>query len=151
MSRFEEATTDVVDKVQEVIRSKFPELNGVNIEIVMDTKKRKSGGKYVLVKLDKASPILRHISADNINPDGVDYILYIDKNVYNEMSERDRIRIISHGLYHAECDFEKDVPYGVRKPTVQTFYEEIADNKDDDKWAERLDIMAESIYDQDDE
>lgn len=147
MSRFEEATSDVINKVQEVIRSKFPSLNGVNIEIVMDTKKRKNGGTYVLVKLEKASPILRHISADNINPDGVDYILYLDKNVYNEMSERDRVRIISHGLYHSDCDFEKEVPYGVRKPTVQTFYEEIADNTDDAKWAERLDIMAESIYD----
>ena len=150
MSRFEEATSDVIDKVQEVIRSKFPSLSGVNIEIVMDTKKRKSGGGYVLVKLDKSSPILRHISADNSNPDGVDYILYLDKSVYIEMSDRDKIRVIAHGLYHSECDFEKEIPYGVRKPTVQTFYEEIADNSDDDRWAERLDLMAESIYDRDD-
>jgi len=151
MSRFEEATTEIVDKVQEVIRTKFPSLNGVTIEIVMDTKKRKSGGKYVLVKLEKCSPLLRHITATNGNPDGVDYILYLDKNVYHEMSERDRVRLISHGLYHADVDFEKEVPYGVRKPTVQTFYEEIVDNTDDAKWAERLDIMAESIYDRDEE
>ncbi len=150
MSRYEEAESTVVDKVQYVIRNKFPELVGVNIEIVMDTKKRKSGGVYVLVKLDKASPILRHISADNANPDGVDYILYLDKTVYREMSDDDRNKVISHGLYHAECEFEKEVPYGVRKPTVQTFYEEIQDNQDDARWAERLDVMAESIYDRED-
>lgn len=145
-SRFEEATQDVVNKVQEVIRGKFPSLNGCNIEVVMDLKKRKSGGQYTLVKLDKASPILRHISADNANPDGVDYILYLDKTVYNEMSDRDRERVIAHGLYHTDCDFEKEIPYNTRKPTVQTFYEEIHDNQDDDRWAERLDLMAEGIY-----
>lgn len=150
MSRFEEAESSIVDKVQYIIRNKFPELNGVGLEIVMDTKKRKSGGKHILVKLDKSSPILRHISADNTNPDGVDYILYLDKSVYAEMSDDDRNRVISHGLYHADCDFEKEIPYGVRKPTVQTFYEEIADNSDDDRWAERLDLMAESIYDRED-
>ncbi|KFZ25619.1 MAG: hypothetical protein KQ78_02193 [Candidatus Izimaplasma bacterium HR2] len=148
-SRYEEATNDVIDKVNEVIRSKFPQLNGVSIEVVMDLKKRKSGGSYVLVKLDKSSAILRHISADNINPEGVDYILYIDKTVWIELSERDRERVIAHGLYHTDCDFEKEIPYNVRKPTVQTFYEEIADNQDDDRWAERLDLVAESIYDRD--
>ena len=146
-SRFEEATTDIIDKVNEVVRTKFPALNGCNIEVVMDTKKRKSGGKFVLVKLDKASPIVRHISADNSNPDGVDYILYLDKTVYVEMSEDDKTRIIAHGLYHADVDFDKEIPYGVRKPTVQTFYEEIADNQEDARWAERLDLMAEGIYD----
>ena len=151
MSRFEEAVTEVTDKVQEVIRNKFPQLNGCDIEVVMDTKKRKSGGKFTLVKLDKTSPIMRHISATNANPDGVDYILYLDQKVYNEMSDNDRVRIISHGLYHAECDFEKDIPYGVRKPTVQTFYEEIADNDDDARWAERLDLMAEGAYEREDE
>jgi len=148
-SRFEEATTDVMDKVQQVIRNKFPQLNGCHIEVVMDTKKRKSGGKFVLVKLDKTSPILRHISATNANPEGVDYILYLDKTVYVEMSDTDKERIIAHGLYHADTDFEKEVPYGIRKPTVQTFYEEIADNQDDARWAERLDIMAEGIYERD--
>ena len=151
MSRFEEAVTEVIDKVQYVIRNKFPQLNGCDIEVVMDTKKRKSGGKYTLVKLDKTSPIMRHISATNANPDGVDYILYLDQKVYNEMSDNDRERIISHGLYHAECDFEKDIPYGVRKPTVQTFYEEIADNDDDARWAERLDLMAEGVYEREEE
>ena len=128
-SRFEEATTDVVNNVQRVVRAKFPQLNGCNIEVVMDIKKRKSGGKFTLVKLDKASPILRHISADNVSPDGVDYVLYLDKTVYQEMSENDRERIISHGLYYADTDFEKEIPYNVRKPTVQTFYEEIQDNQ----------------------
>jgi len=147
ISRFEEATTEVIDKVQLVIRNKFPQLNGVALEVVMDTKKRKSGGRFQLVKLDKASPILRHISATNSNPDGMDYILYLDQKVYNEMSDADQQRIIAHGLYHADTDFEKEIPYGVRKPTVQTFYEEIADNSDDTRWAERLDLMAEGIYD----
>lgn len=146
MSRFEEAVSEVNDNVQRVISEKFPSLNGCSIEVVMDTKKRKSGGKHILVKLDKASPILRHISATNANPDGVDYILYLDQKVYSEMSDQDRERIIAHGLFHADCDFEKDIPYGVRKPTVQTFYEEIAENSDDPRWAERLDIMAEQLY-----
>lgn len=146
-SRYEEATMDVIDKVQYVIRNKFPQLNGCNIEVVMDLKKQRTGGKYVLVRLDKTTPMVRHISASNDNPDGVDYILKLDKSVYTEMSDTDRERVIAHGLYHADVDFEKENPYNVRKPTVQTFYEEIQDNDDDPRWSERLDLMAESVYD----
>ncbi len=151
MSRFEEAVTEVTDKVNYIIRNKFPQLETCKIEVVMDTRKRKSGGKYVLVKLDKTTPMVRHLSADNTYPDGIDYILTIDKQVYFELNDHDRERIIAHGLYHSDCDFEKDIPYGVRKPTVQTFYEEIQANQDDARWAERLGVMAESIYDRDDE
>lgn len=145
-SRFEEATTDVVEKVNEVIRQKFPQLNDCLIEVVMDTKKRKSGGRFQLVKLDKASPIVKHISADNIHTEGIDYILYIDQTVYHELSDNDKTRLISHGLYHTFMDFEKENPYLIRKPTVQTFYEEIVDNEDDPRWAERLDLLAEGVY-----
>jgi hypothetical protein len=145
-SRFEEATSDVVEKVNYVIRNKFPQLNGCLIEVVMDTKKRRSGGKFVLVKLEKASPIVKHISADNENTDGLDYILYLDRTVFHEMSDDDQTRVISHGLYHADMDMDKENPYGTRKPTVQTFYEEIVDNEDDPRWAERLDLLAEGVY-----
>ena len=145
-SRFEEATTDVVNKVNEVIRQKFPQMNDCLIEVVMDTKKRKSGGRFQLVKLDKASPIVKHISADDLHTEGIDYILYIDQTVYHELSDNDKTRLISHGLYHAYMDFEKDNPYMIRKPTVQTFYEEIVDNEDDPRWAERLDLLAEGVY-----
>jgi hypothetical protein len=112
----------------------------------MDTKKRKSGGRFCLVKLDKASPIIKHISADDVHTEGIDYILYLDQTVYAELSDGDKTRLIAHGLYHAECDFEKENPYNLRKPTVQTFYEEIQDNEDDPRWAERLDLLAEGVY-----
>lgn len=145
-SRFEAATTEVVENVNKVIREKFNHLNGCNIEVVMDLKKRKAGGKFTLVNLVKSSPIIRHISSDSTHTEGLDYILYLDKKTFFEMVPADRDRIIAHGLYHADTDFEKDVPYLVRKPTVQTFYEEIADNTDDPRWAERLDIMADQLY-----
>lgn len=145
-SRFEEATSDVVERVNEVIRQKFPQMNDCLIEVVMDTKKRKSGGRFQLVKLDKASPIVKHISADDVHTNGIDYILYIDQTVYHELSDNDKTRLISHGLYHADMDFEKENPYLIRKPTVQTFYEEIVDNEDDPRWAERLDLLAEGVY-----
>ncbi len=146
-NRYEDATTEVVDKVRYVIRNKFPQLNGCTIQTVMNTKKRKSGGKFVLVKLDKPNEMVRYITSDNDNPDGIDYILTIDKTVYDEMSDIDKERVIAHGLYHADCDFEKEIPYNLRACTVQTFYEEISDNQDDARWAERLELMAEGIYD----
>lgn len=150
-NRFEAATTDVIENVEKVIRDKFRHLNGVNLEIVMDCKKRKAGGKFVLVNLVKSSPIIRHISSDSTNTEGLDYILFLDKKTFYEMCQEDKDRIIAHGLYHAETDFEKDVPYTVRKPTVQTFYEEIADNTTDPRWAERLDLMAEQVYEREEE
>lgn len=145
-TRFEEATNDVVEKVNEVIRNGFPQMNSCLIEVVMDMKKRKSGGRFQLIKLDKASPIVKHISADDVHTEGLDYILYIDHTVYHELSDNDKTRLISHGLYHADLQMEKDNPYQVRKPTVQTFYEEIVDNEDDPRWAERLDLIAEQTY-----
>ncbi len=150
-NRFEAATDDVVKKVKNVIDDKFRNLEGCEFEIVMDTKKRKSGGKHVLVKLVKASPLLKHLTTDDIRVEGIDYILYIDKTVYREMCDADQTRIISHALYHADVDFDKDVPYAVRTPTVQTFYEEIADNTDDPRWMERLELMAEGIYERSEE
>lgn len=150
-SRFEEAATEVVENVNKVIRDKFRHLNGCNITVVMDTKKRKAGGKFVLVNLVKTTPIIRHISSDSTHTEGIDYILYLDKKTFYEMCPEDRDRIIAHGLYHAETDFEKEIPYLVRKPTVQTFYEEIADNTADPRWSERLDIMAEQLYEREDE
>lgn len=145
-NRFEEATSDVIENVNRVIRSKFNHLSQCKIEVVMDTKKRKAGGKFVLVNLVKTSPIVRHISADNDNTEGIDYILYLDKKTFLEMTPEDKDRVIAHGLYHADTDFEKDIPYNVRKPTVQTFYEEIQDNVDDPRWSERLELMADQLY-----
>lgn len=145
-NRYEAATDDVVKKVEELIDDRFTNLRGTLFEIVMDTKKVKSGGKYQLIKLVKANPTIKHLTTDDEKTEGVDYVMYIDKNVYNELSPTDQNRLIAHALYHTDVDYEKDDPYKVRKPTVQTFYEEIADNTDDPRWAERLDLIADQYY-----
>lgn len=145
-NRFEDASDDVEARLSQVISDKFPSLEGCEFEIVMDTKKRKSGGKHVLVKLVKSSPILRHITTSDECVEGADYFLYVDKTVYRELEGADRNLILAHALHHADVDFDKDNPYGVRVPTVQTFYEEIEDNQGDVRWSERLELMAEGIY-----
>ena len=151
MNRFEEASDDVESRLRTIISDKFPSLRGCHFEIVMDTKKRKSGGKHVLVKLDKASPILRHITTDDLRPDGADYFLYVDKTVYRELEVDDRNKVLAHALHHTDLDFDKENPYGVRKPTVQTFYEEIEDYEGDPRWAERLELIAEGVYEREEE
>lgn len=145
-NRFEEATSVVQENVARVIREKFNHLSTCTIEVVMDTKKRKAGGKFVLVKLVKSSPIVRHITADDTTGEGIDYILYLDKMTFDNLEQADKDRVIAHGLYHADTDFEKDIPYGVKSPTVQTFYEEIQDNIEDPRWSERLETIADQLY-----
>lgn len=145
--RYETVPSDVEEFVNYVVRNTFPQLNTANFEMAFDLKKKKSGGRHQLAKLEKPNEVMRFVSSDETKPEGIDYILILDKNVWIELSEDDRKRLIRHTLQHADVDFEKEMPYGTRKPEVATFYAEIEYNKDDPQWMERLENIAESVYD----
>jgi predicted metallopeptidase len=76
-----------------------------------------------------------------------DYILYLDKLVFEHISELDKVRVIRHELQHCDVDFEKKAPYGIRDHEITDFFEEIQKNADDPRWCERVDTIAESLYD----
>ncbi len=151
MSRFEDATQDVIDMVDKVKREAFAHLLNAKIKILMDTKKRKSGGKYVLGRIKKTNDELKALALNEFDQP-YDYILFLDNVVFNAIDEFDKIRIIRHELQHCEVDIENaDNPYKIRGHEVEDFHDEIIYNKDDPRWGERIVVIADSIYENDDE
>jgi len=149
--RYETMDTQTENFIKSTINSFFPDLRNAVFELVCDTKKRKSGGRSVISKIEKPNEVLRFVSSNEENPEGIDYVLMLDKNVWNELSDNDKTRVVRHVLQHTDVDFEKEMPYGLRKPEVSTFYSEIEYNKDDPEWMERLETIADSLYTREDE
>lgn len=146
MLRFEEMDEVTVELINKVIDNSFVQLKSAKFCFVFDTKKRRSGGRYIVGKLAKANDVIKHISADNIDPEGVDYIFFLDKQVFDILSDEDKTRIIRHTLQYAEVDYDGKNPYKLRQAEVQTFYEEMEYNKEDPEWMIRLNDIADSIY-----
>ena len=149
MSRFVEMSDDCIDLINKTIDENFDHLKGAKFSFVYDTKKRRSGGRFVIGKLAKANDIIKHISADDLLPDGVDYIFIVDKQVFDVLSNEDKVRIVRHTLQYAEVDYDGKNPFKIRQAEIQTFYEEIEFNKNDPEWMERINDIASSIYDTD--
>ena len=144
MSRFEDVTENVIELFDNVRREFYPELRNAKIKIIFDNKKRKSGGKLVIGRMTKTNDLIRHLSDDE------DYIMYLDKVAFENVDEKDKIRIIKHELYHCDIDMESSTnPYKIRDHEISTFYDEIEDNKDDPRWVERIITVMESVYERD--
>lgn len=145
--RFEEADQHTVDFVNEVINEDFISLAGAKIKVLFDQKKRKSGGKYVLGRMQKANDLIRTLTKeDGTAEEGYDYILYLDIAVWESIDDTDKKRLVRHELCHCDVNFDRSVPYGLKDHEVQDFFSEIEYNREDPRWGERLATIAESIY-----
>ena len=152
MNRFEDANQEVTDLVNRVIGENFPELARARIKMVFDVKKRSSRGMYVFGRMQKCSEIMRKLSAAEANAeDGYDYVLYLDKGVWDHIQEADRVRLVRHELRHCFYDLEaKGDPYKLVGHDYEDFAVEIDLNRDDPTWRNRLAAVAESVYDRED-
>ncbi|MFW6046348.1 MAG: putative metallopeptidase [Candidatus Woesearchaeota archaeon] len=148
MSRFEEATGEPYEIVNGLIGEHFPELSGAKFEIVFDTKKRKSAGRIVFARIQSTNDLAKYFTADQENPDGVDYILYIDKNLWNNITSEDKKRLIYHELCHCDVDLDKKKPFGIKDHDIQMFESEINYNNDDPRWTLRLASFLDDFYEQ---
>jgi hypothetical protein len=147
-SRFEDAPDQVVELMNKIRQGNFPELRSAKIKVLFDTKKRKSGGKLVLGRMQKTNDLLRHLTIDESgDEEGYDYILYIDKACFENIDEIDQVRIIRHELCHCDVDIESNnSPYKIKDHQISDFYSEIDFNSVDPRWAERCAAVAESVY-----
>jgi hypothetical protein len=149
MSRFEDVTQEVDDFVKTVRKEYFRELASANIKILYDTKKRNSGGKMVLGRMQKTNDLLRHLTVEDSNDtEGYDYIMYLDKAVFENVEDEDKVRLIRHEFQHCEVDMDANSnPYKLRGHELEDFYDEIELNRDDARWAERCVEVGLSVYD----
>ena len=149
MSRFTDVDPDTKKMINEVISKDFSHLAQAKIKMIFDQKKRKSGGRYQLGKMQKTNDLIRYLTAREVGEaEGFDYLMYIDENVFEVLDQSDKIRLVRHLLQYADIDYEAELPFKIRKEEVITWYDELEFNKDDPKWFERLEVIAESIYNQ---
>ena len=150
--RFTDIDNDTAKIIKNLIQKDFKHLIQAKIKIIFDTKKRKSAGRYVLGKLQKTNELLQYLTAP-VSDDalGYDYMLFLDEKVFTVIDELDKIRLIRHILQYADIDYEAENPFKIRKEEVLTWYDEIEFNKEDPRWFDRLQVVAESIYNSDEE
>ena len=148
MSRFEDAPKQTIDFVEKVVNDNFPELQGSLIKVMYDNKKRKSGGRLVLGRMKKTNDELKAFAMDeNGNP--FDYIMFLDRLVWDNIEEKDKEKLVFHELCHCHIDGEATDTYKIKDHEIQTFYAEIEFVRDDPRWLERVSTIAASLYDPD--
>ena len=103
-------------------------------------------------RLQKSNELLKHVtSSETLNEEGVDYFLYIDKMLWNNIENIDKVRLIRHELQHSDVDMDSATnPYKIKGHEIEDFYDEVERNSDDIRWAERCVTMLESLYEMDD-
>jgi len=144
--RYEPCTEDVRGLFETVKSEHFPELRNVQIMILLDTKKCKSKGKMVLGKIKKASEVERYLTTDIVEDEGIDFVMFLDKNVVTHCDENDLTRLMRHELRHVFITERGKLT--LRPHDFEDFREEVDLNHDDPNWASRVVEMVSLIYDQ---
>ncbi len=147
--RYEEADASLISVFSEVLEERFTQYGYLNFKLVYDLKKRTRNGNLVLASIELASPKIKFFSQDQKATDGYDYILFVDKKVWELASDKDKRRLISHELRHVFIDeFGKPKIVGHE---LEDFYIELELNKDDPEWAKKLSVLVSDVYDQEKE
>ena len=150
MSRFASVTQDVKDMIRAVRAEHFPELRNAEILVLFDKKKRMSGGALVLGRIQKTNDLIKKLS-DEVVDEGYDYIMYLDKKMWEVSAEMDRERVIRHEFRHCFVDLDaRGTPYKLIGHTIEDFYEEVELNDDDPRWRLRLGEITYAAYDMED-
>jgi len=150
MGRFEDGDEDMVDLLREVTAEYFPEFRNVRVKCLFDMKKRMSGGKVVLGRIQKCNDLLKHLTAEEAQTEeGFDCILYVDNKAWTNIGREDRIRILRHELRHLDFNAKGDLV--VVPHDLEDFVEEVALNQDDVAWSRRVATLTSDIYEQEKE
>jgi len=145
--RFEDAPEHAYDLMHLLIGSHFKELGDCKILILMDLKERKTGDTITLGRITKTNDLTRHLTIDESGSDtGYDYIMYLDKVMWNNIEDLDRVRIIRHELRHTHIEIESKSPYKLRPHSIEDFHSEVNLNEDDPRWRDRVGILVATKY-----
>jgi len=147
MSRYENAPENAYKIMNKLIGDHFSYLAGSKIQILFDTKKKKRGGEYRIGSIQTTNDLTKFLTSDD-EGEAADYIMYIDKLIWNLTEDRDKERIVYHELCHCDVNLEKTHPYKIKDHEIQGFYSELDFNNDDPKWKLRLSTIASSVYDE---
>ena len=148
-TRYNNANEELLELADGIIREHFPELRSIKIKYIFDMKKRTAGGKIVLGKCQRAAEMVRFFTVNEaVDEDGYQYVISLDGNAWDHITQQDRTRLLRHELRHVMIDEEAKQPYKVAPHDLEDFSAEIELNTDDVRWAERVDGLTEAIYGQ---
>lgn len=152
MKKYEDVENDVVELFEKVVDEyHFNNVADARFKLVYRNKKKGSRNFITIAEICSTSEMVRFLTSKEVE-DGYDYIIIIDKNIWEALDEKDRIRVLRHELRHCDVvvnDKTGTITYGTRKHTVEDFYEDIeieAQPDGDSRWKERISATAESIY-----
>lgn len=146
-NRFEDVNEDVHEILRVVRAEHFSHLANVNIKMLFDMKKRKSGDRLVLGRIQRTNDLLRHLtSVESGDDEGFDYIIYLDHAAFTNVNRDDKIRIARHEMRHINMDIDSTNPYKLVPHDIEDFVDEIELNRDEPRWRERVAEVASSIY-----
>lgn len=146
-SRFEDVPEWVNEMLVKIRNENFTSLASARIKVLYDIKKRMSGGKLVLGRIQSTNDLIRHLTSEEAGfEDGYHYIMYLDKACFENIEDVDKTRIMRHELRH--CFISENGKYQIVPHEIEDFYEEIEYNQDDPRWKERCVAVAENLYEE---
>ncbi len=148
--RYEDASENLVEVYLQVAEERFPTTcANLNIKLMFDTKRRVRQGRLVLASIEIASEKIKYFTKNDVNVDGVDYVLTVDRKAWELSDDKNKVRLLSHELRHVFVDEEgrrKLVPHD-----IEDFSAEVKLNTDDPDWAIKLVTLVVDIYEQEKE
>ncbi len=148
--RYEDASENLVEVYLQVAEERFPTTcANLNIKLIFDTKRRVRQGKLVLASIEIANEKIKYFTKNDVNVDGVDYVLIVDRKAWELADDKNKIRLLSHELRHVFVDEDgkrKLVPHD-----IEDFVVEVKLNTDNPDWATKLVTLVADIYEQEKE
>jgi len=148
--RYQDVSNDIIELASQLVQLHFShfEKQNITIKYLFDVKKKLHNGKLVLGTCYKSNDLVRHLTIEEAsNEFGYDYVIILDKIVYQNASPDDRIRIIRHELRHVDKDEYTEKCY-INPHNIEDFIEEIELNMDKPRWASELTSTALEIYEE---
>lgn len=147
MSRYHEVDENTQSLFENIKDEYFPELVNCYVKPLFDTKGKKSKKSYKFGWIKKANEIIRYLTSAEVDrEEGYDFIIYLDYNIWVNIDEADKTRILRHELRHIGYDPESNNPFYEREHDIEDFVQEIQLNSEEPNWKERVGQVADSIY-----
>lgn len=146
MTRYEECDESLVKIFLDVLEERFSHLENLKFKLIFDVKKKVNKGNFVLADIALTSDKLKFFTKDNIAIDGYDYIITVNRKVWELANDKDKRRLISHELRHAFINEKGDCRLVGHE--IEDFYEELKLNQDDPEWSRSLAQVVSDIYEQ---
>ena len=138
----------------EIKTEHFMDLRDAEFQVIFRTKRKGNDDNLVVAEICKLNNIAKFLSTQIPEVDDcLNYIIVIDKNVWNCLEDEDKFRVLFHELCHCDVQFKDDgtINYGLRDYTIKSFFEAVSMEQregGDPKWKDRVSMVGVSIYDE---